>query len=273
MITIAVSGGKGGTAKTATAVNLAAFLGQKHPTLLVDLDPQGHCAECFALDSLALSPTVYDVLFERSTAADAIRALRDKLSLLPANRDLLLGEVELKDEFARERRLADALEGLAFEYVVIDCPPNIGQLVVNALFASDVVIVPVSSPLALQSTYHLFDVMESMGRRFSRRWQLRGLQTFYRAGVRESERLNAKLKEEFRGKVFETRINLNTQISMAMTAGRPILDYPHSSGYTDYRKLTDEVLDVTGTQAGKDRRGGGGQPRLYDATGTLDALD
>jgi chromosome partitioning protein len=161
---------------------------------------------------------------------------------------------------------------LPFDFAVIDCPPNVGQLVVNALFAADMVIVPISSPMALQSTYHLFDVMEQMSRRFKKTWQLRGLQTFYRANVRESERLTETLRQEFRGKVFETRINLNTQISLAMAAGRPILDYPHSSGYTDYRKLTDEVLDVTGTQTAEGRRSGG-RARLHDATGTDHARD
>lgn len=250
MITIAIANQKGGVGKTATSVNLAAFLGQKHNTLLVDFDPQGHCAQAFALDANLLSPTVYDVLFGRSEALEAIRALRERASLLPANRELAMGEVELRNTYRREEKLRSALDGLSYEYVLIDCPPNLGLLTVNAMMAADYVIVPISSSLALKEALELLELLGTLKQAFGKSWRVLALQTFYRQGVKEHENLRFRLSEEFGEHLLDAKINLNTDISVAMSAGRPMLDYQRSSGFLDYGRLAKEVANATAERQG-----------------------
>lgn len=248
MRTIAVANQKGGVGKTATSVNLAAGLGLKYQTLLVDFDPQGHCAQAFALDASLLSPTIYDVLFGRAPVTEAIRALREQTSLLPANRELAMGEVELRNVYRREEKLVLTLEDLDYEFAIIDCPPNLGLLTVNALMAANYVIVPISSSLALKEALELLDLMQGLSQAFGKRWKVLALQTFFRQGVKESENLRRRLEEEFDSFLLDAKINLNTDISVAMSAGRPLLDYPRSSGYLDYSRLAKEVVNATAEQ-------------------------
>lgn len=161
-----------------------------------------------------------------------------------------MGEVELRNVYRREEKLKITLEGLDYEYALIDCPPNLGLLTVNALMAADYVIVPISSSLALKEALELLDLMAGLSQAFSKRWKVLALQTFFRQGVKESENLRQRLTEEFDKHLLDAKINLNTDISVAMSAGRPLLDYQRSSGYLDYSRLAKEVVNATAeTQA------------------------
>ncbi|HYP52240.1 MAG TPA: ParA family protein, partial [Pyrinomonadaceae bacterium] len=131
-----------------------------------------------------------------------------------------------------------------YDYIVIDCPPSLGLLAINALIVARMVIIPVSSPMAHKGTTRLAELMDEINTVFGNEWDIYALQTFYRQGVKESESLRERLEKDFEGHLFDSRINLNTAISTAMGAGRPILDYPNTSGYTDYRRFADEVMNV-----------------------------
>jgi len=243
----AVANQKGGVGKTTTAVNLAACVAEAgYRTLIVDID-----AQCNATVGLGLAkdlePTVYDVLAGDATARDAIRPSDvERLDVLPSTSDLAGANVELPALDGWEVRLRDALAPLRDEYAftLLDCPPSLGPLTVDALAAADRLIVPVQTEYyALEGVADLLETVGMIQRELNPRLTIAGmLLTMHDGRTRLSRDVERDLREHFPKLVFDTVIPRNVRISEAPSFGRPVIHHdPHSAGAGAYFDLAKEV--------------------------------
>ena len=260
MRSICVMNQKGGVGKTTTSVNLAAGLAKLgRRVCLIDLDPQGHASLHMGVDAFGQTPTVYDVFSGKKTLAEVKQLAVDNLWVVPSDLDLAATEVELVDAPGREMILRGAIERLCqqhpLDYIVMDCPPSLGVLTINALTAAKEVFIPLQPHfLALQGLSKLFETTALVKRRLNRDLMVSGIvlclyETSTRLAADITDDLMRFLEQSDprapwkNARIFESRIRRNIKLAEAPSFGQSIFDYAAKSpGALDYAALIAEVI-------------------------------
>ncbi len=245
--TIAILNQKGGVGKTTTAISLAAYIGKLGKSvLLVDADPQGNATSGMGLDKQQLDTTLYDVLLGQVPAHQAIVETQiENVRLLPTQSQLAGAEVELVNASKREYRLKEVLEGATADLIIIDCPPSLGLLSINALTAANGVLIPVQAEYyALEGLTQLLDVIQRVRGGLNPQLELLGVvMTMYNSRTVLSDQVMKEVKQYFGDKVFTTVIPRNVRLAEAPSHGKPISEYDRwSKGARAYKQLAKELM-------------------------------
>ncbi len=260
MRTIAVVNQKGGCGKTTVSINLASALaGAGQSVLLVDMDPQSHCAVGLAVPEEQIEQSIYDVLISRSRnepvkLTEILWQISDGLELAPASFDLSAFEQQMAGVTDRECCLREALDEVkdSYDYTIIDCPPAVGLLTFNALRAASDVLVPVETGyFALHGLSKQLETLSILSRRCNQQVDVRVLASMYDIRTKMAREVLAELRSHFGDKMFKTIVCFNTKIKEASSFGQPISEYdPASKGRKDFSALAAELL---GSQAKQQR--------------------
>ncbi len=268
MRSIAVINQKGGVGKTTSAVNIAAALAESgRRVCLMDLDPQAHASLHLGISGIDGEASMYEVLCGNASLEQARRNVTEHLSVVPANLDLAAAELELAGEVGREMILRDRVEddNEQFDYMVLDCPPSLGVLTVNALVAVNEVFLPLQPHfLALHGLSKLLRTIEVVSQRLNNTLRLSGVVLcMYDSNTRLAAEVSTDIDEFFQAtkggreffrsaRFFDTRIRRNIRLAEAPSFGKSIFQYaPDSNGAIDYQSLADEVISQEAARVGK----------------------
>lgn len=246
---MAIVNQKGGVGKSTTAVNLGACIAELgRSVLLIDIDPQGNATSGVGFAKNNLEYSIYDVLIQETAIEDVIVPTESKnFFLLPANIDLAGAEIELVSMISRENRLKRVIEGLKtdYDYILIDCPPSLGLLTLNALTAADSIIVPIQCEYyAMEGLGQLIRTIKLVQGNLNPDLRIEGvLLTMYDARTNLSQQVIDEVNNYFKEKVYKTIIPRNVRLSEAPSFGQPIINYDaNSKGAIAYRALAKEVI-------------------------------
>jgi len=252
MRTLAIINQKGGCGKTTTSINLAACLARLgHKTLLVDMDPQGHCGVGLAVPEEQIERTIYDALIEERdgkvcSIAQIVWQIASDFDLAPSNIQLAAFEQVFAGRPGREDRLLRALQQVkeTYSWCIIDCPPSVGLITFNALRACDEVIVPVETGFfSLHGLTKMMETLEVLRDKCNNEIQVRVLPTQYDTRTKLGREVLSELRNKFRDYLMHSTINFNTKLKEAASFGQPITEYdPGSRGYKDFVNLARELM-------------------------------
>ena len=245
---ISIGNQKGGCGKTTTAINLAASLSRNgQRTLLIDLDPQAHASLGLNFESQDSMYNVISKITPRKLSVNQIiKRVEKNFDIIPSN--LLVGtlEQELADEIGRETKLLEVLRPLeeGYDYILIDCPPSLGFLTINAMRASHEVYIPVeTSRFSLQGVRHLLDIVRLISDRLNHSLEYKILVTMFDSRLRHSFSMLSKIRDMFKGNLFDTIIHVNVKLKESAAMGKPAASYDkYSRGSKDYFSLAKEII-------------------------------
>ena len=245
---LAITNQKGGVGKTTTCVNLAASLAaSKKKVILIDLDPQGNATTGCGIDKSKLKHSIYDVLIARKKLNEVVlKSEKGGFDVVPSNRDLAGAEVELVNEIARETRLKQAITTISgYDYVLLDCPPALNLVTVNALTAAHSVMIPMQCEYyALEGLSDLVNTIKKVRSHLNSKLEIEGLlRTMFDTRNMLAQQVSDQLEAHFGDKVYKTVIPRNIRLAEAPSYGVPVLIYDKSSkGATAYLALAKEII-------------------------------